>query len=344
VGLLNVQFAIFEDVVHVLEANPRASRTVPWVSKATGVPLARIAMRLILGEPLRSHVSEAWLEPPEPDGEGGGREPRADMPRFDRTGADTGGAPPPERSPSRGHGLPAGRVFVKVPVFSWDRFPGFDTLLGPEMRSTGEVLGIGRDFGTAFAKAAAAAGLRLPLEGAAFLTVNDRDKEELLPIARDLLGLGFRLLATGGTAAFLSARGLPVEPVYKVNEGRPNSADRIHAGEIRLVINTPLGRDSFYDEKAIRRAALARGVPCITTLSGSRAAVDAIRTLRAGAWDVESLQEMHAEQAPGSGIEGRAGEGAPEPRRTGPGGGAAPGDAGSPAGSGGTSGGVAAAP
>jgi carbamoyl-phosphate synthase large subunit len=274
VGLINVHFAIKDDVVHVLEANPRASRTVPWLSKAVGLPLARLATRLILGEPLAALLPGDLLEPREDEGAPHG----------------------PRRLP--GDRLPPGRIFVKMPTFSSSRFPESDTLLGPEMRSTGEVLGIAGDFGAAFAKASAAAGVRLPLSGCAFLTVNDSDKVELLPLARDLLTLGFDLAATRGTAAFLQAHGLPVEMVHKVNEGPENAADRIAEGRIQLVINTPLGRDSFYDEGAIRRSALTRGIPCITTLSGSRAVVDAIRTLRSGRWEVESLQELAAGFAP----------------------------------------------
>ncbi|MFN8547628.1 MAG: ATP-grasp domain-containing protein, partial [Candidatus Eisenbacteria bacterium] len=275
VGLLNVQFAVKDGTIYVIEANPRASRTIPWVAKAIGLPLVKLATRVILGERLTDLIPSRLLEP------------------FER-----GDSPAADGRERRGESLlPAGRVFVKMPVFSANRFPEVDTLLGPEMRSTGEVLGIAPTFGEAFAKAAAGAGLKLPLEGTAFLTVNDRDKEELLPIARDLAALGFRLIATRGTTQFLTRRGLACESIYKVNEGHPNVADRIAEGGIQLVINTPLGRVSFYDESAIRKSALAHGVPCITTLSGSRAAVDAIRALRAGDLAVESLQELHARAA-----------------------------------------------
>ena len=150
--------------------------------------------------------------------------------------------------------------------------------------------GIGRSFGEAYAKAAEGAGLKLPESGTAFVSVNDNDKEEVVPITRDLVALGFRIVGTGGTAAYLQRLGIEAEMVFKVNEGHPNIADRIAAGEIQLVINTPLGKESHYDETAIRKASLAYGIPCITTLSGSRAVVDAIETLRAGDWDVESLQ------------------------------------------------------
>ena len=158
-------------------------------------------------------------------------------------------------------------------------------------------MGVADNFGWAFAKAQMGVGGELPLEGTVFLSVNDNDKATLLPIARRLAQLGFKLLGTSGTASYLGAQGLPVQTVFKVNEGHPNIADRIASGEVQLAVNTPLGKESFYDETAIRKASLAYGVPCITTLSGSRAAVDAIRTLRAGDWDVESLQEGRARRA-----------------------------------------------
>ncbi len=249
-GLLNVQFAIQGGEVYVLEVNPRASRTVPFVAKATGLPLARIATRVMLGERLR------------------------DMGVTER--------------------LPRGMHFVKAPVFPFARFPGEDPVLGPEMKSTGEVMGAGEDFGEAFAKASAGTGMRLPTEGTAFLSVHDRDKEALLPVARDLSGMGFRLLATAGTAAYLRERGVPVERVFKVNEGRPNVVDRMRDGEIQLVINTPLGAPSHYDERAIRLVALERHVPLITTLSGATAAVAAIRRIRGRAFRRLPLQEIHA--------------------------------------------------
>jgi len=326
IGLLNVQFAIKDDVVYVIEANPRASRTVPWLSKASGLPLVSLATRVILGEPLRTLVPEDRLEPlpemelPEPSASptaSGADAAEATPTRggapFETHAAPSGGAaagalPPSLMRRPRGKlpsaWLPPGRIFVKMPTFSSSRFPEVDTLLGPEMRSTGEVLGVGHTFGHAFAKAAAAAGIDLPHHGTAFLTLNDNDKSEALSIAEDLADLGFSLVATRGTAEYLRECGLQVESVYKVNEGHPHAADRIAAGSIQLVINTPLGRESFYDETAIRKAALAHGVPCITTLSGSRAVVDAIRTLRAGEWEVESVQELHHQLTP-----------APEPRR-----------------------------
>ncbi len=247
VGLMNVQYAIKEGQLYVLEVNPRASRTVPFVAKATGVPFARLATRLCLGESLR----EVGLteEPPL-------------------------------------HGFS-----IKAPVFPFRRFEGVDTILGPEMRSTGEVMGRDRSFGLAFLKAALGAGIRLPEKGAAFLSVHDGDKEAILPVARELASLGFTLLATSGTARALAAGGLVSTPVLKVNEGRPNVVDKLINGEVALIVNTPLGRESFYDEVAIRRTALERDVPCLTTLSAASAAIEAIRARAAGALSYAPLQE-----------------------------------------------------
>jgi carbamoyl-phosphate synthase large subunit len=252
VGLMNVQYAMQDEVVYVLEVNPRASRTIPFVAKAAGVPWAQIAAQAAAGKPL-----SAW--------------------------ADT---------IARGEAnLDGGGYHVKEVVLPWGRFPGVDTLLGPEMRSTGEAMGSGATFGEAFAKAQLGCGQRLPLSGNAFLSVNDRDKPSLLPIARDLADLGFTLLATGGTAAYLQQHGLPVTTIYKVNEGRPNCVDYLKNGQMGLIVNTPLGKASFFDEAAIRRAAIVYGVPALTTLSGAAAAVQAIRALRDDVWTVQSLQE-----------------------------------------------------
>jgi carbamoyl-phosphate synthase large subunit len=250
VGLMNVQYAIKDDVVYVLEVNPRASRTVPYLSKATGVPLAKIAAKVMVG----------------------------------RTLADLGFT----------GDLSVPGVFVKMPVFPFVRFRGVDTLLGPEMKSTGEVMGGAPSFGVAFAKAHEAVGQHLPESGTAFVSVNDHDKPTVLPIAAQLRELGFKLVASRGTAVFLNAHGLQASMVYKVNEGRPNAADRIVNGDIQLVINTPLGRASFFDERALRRAATLNGVPCITTLTGAAAAVSAIRELRSQAPGVRALQDYHA--------------------------------------------------
>jgi carbamoyl-phosphate synthase large subunit len=246
---MNVQYAIKDGKVYVLEVNPRASRTVPFVAKATGVPLARLAAKIMVG----------------------------------RTLADLGFIDEPKVS---------GR-FVKASVFPFAKFPGDDPVLGPEMRSTGEVMGFADDFGAAFAKASFGAGLKLPLTGTAFVTVNDRDKPQLLPLARALTSMGFRLVATGGTAAFLRANDLPCAHVFKVLEGRPNAVDLMKNGEIQLVINTPLGQASYYDEKALRTTATQRGIPLITTLSGGHAMVEAIRALGRGALTVKSLQEVY---------------------------------------------------
>ena len=253
IGLVNAQFAIKDETVYVLEVNPRASRTVPYLSKATGVPLAKIAARVMVGKTL------------------------SDLGLVDD--------------------LEVAGVFVKAPVFPFVRFPGVDTILGPEMKSTGEVMGGAATFGAAYAKAQLAAGNRLPREGTAFISVNDEDKASAVPIARDLAGLGFSLLATHGTAAYLRAHGLEVELVFKVNEGRPHIADRLLNRDIDLVINTPLGRESFFDDRTLRRIATVLCVPCVTTLTGAAATVSAIRALREETLDVRPLQDYHAEPA-----------------------------------------------
>ncbi len=249
VGLMNVQYAIQNGTVYVLEVNPRASRTVPYVSKATGVPLAKVAAQLMAGRKLR----EFGLKPE----------------------------------------LPVRPYFVKSPVFPFLKMPGADTILGPEMKSTGEVMGVGESFGMAFAKAQQAASQKLPVEGTVFLSVNDHDKPRIVGLARELADLGFRLVGTRGTAGVLRRAGISVETVYKVNEGRPNVVDLIKSAKIDLIINTPLGRASYFDEKAIRRAAVQQGVTCITTLSAAAAAVGGIRARREEEIRVGSLQELH---------------------------------------------------
>jgi carbamoyl-phosphate synthase large subunit len=251
-GLMNVQYAIHENVVYVLEVNPRASRTVPFVAKATGIPVAGIAARLMMG----------------------------------RTLAELGLVEEPTVS---------GR-FVKESVFPFVKFPGEDPVLGPEMRSTGEVMGVAPEFGPAFAKAQIGAGTLFPVGGRAFLSVNDNDKENLVPIAGGLRDLGFELVVTRGTGEFLQARGIECRVVYKVLEGRPNVVDLMKNGEIDLILNTPLGRDSYFDEKAMRRAATQRGIPLVTTLSGGHAMVEAIRALRSRELGVCSLQEIYGKQ------------------------------------------------
>jgi carbamoyl-phosphate synthase large subunit len=250
-GLINIQYAVQEGRVYVLEVNPRASRTVPFVSKATGVPWAKVGARVMAGRTLREMGITAEVIPTE--------------------------------------------YFVKAVVFPFPKFPGTDTILGPEMRSTGEVMGSAPVLGQAIAKAFAAAGTHLPVSGTVFISVSDPDKPGALMTARRLQELGFRLLATAGTADFLMTGGVETETVHKVGDGpRPHVVDRIKNGEIDLVINTPLGRDPYRDDKTIRTEAVARQVPCITTLEGAAAAVDGIRALREGALQVKSLQEYHA--------------------------------------------------
>jgi carbamoyl-phosphate synthase large subunit len=253
-GLMNIQFAIKDDRVYVLEVNPRASRTVPFVSKATGVPLARIAAVVMAGKELKEF----------------------DLPSD----------------------LTVDRFYIKSPVFPFRKFPGVDPVLSPEMHSTGEVMGIGDTFGEAYAKAMTAAGLQLPESGTAFISVKEGDKGQAVVLARRLARLGFKLVATVGTAGRLREVGLDCGTVFKVNEGRPNVADHIKQGEIALVINTPLGRASHYDEQAIRRAALQYNVPCVTTMTGAHALVEALASRAAGnEIVVHALQELHAASA-----------------------------------------------
>ncbi len=268
VGLMNVQYAIQRETVYVLEVNPRASRTVPYVSKATGVPLAKIGARLMVGRRL------------------------ADM-----------------KLPlvhSNGVAEIAVHDFysVKSPVFPFNKFRGVDTILGPEMRSTGEVMGISTSYGQAFAKAQLAAGQKLPSSGTVFISVNDRDKRQLGTIGKELVAMGFKLVATRGTASALHATGVACDEVYKVNEGRPNIVDLIKTGKIHLVVNTPLGRESFYDEKSIRRAAIRYNIPCITTLSAAHAAVRGIHALIELQREVSCLQDLHSSRVAASGQTG----------------------------------------
>jgi carbamoyl-phosphate synthase large subunit len=253
VGLCNIQFAISADTVYVLEVNPRASRTVPFVAKAVGVPLAKIAALLMVGRKLDE---------------------------FDL---------PDE--------LKVSRFYVKSPVFPFAKFPGSDPILGPEMRSTGEVMGTASSFGGAYLKAQLGAGIRLPKTGTVFISVNERDKKSAIEIARQLSALGFELVATRGTQRTIENAGLGCGFVYKVNEGRPNIVDLVKSKEIDLVINTPLGRASFFDERAIRAAAMQYGVPCITTLTGAVAAVAALHSQKDDEFEVRSLQEYHGRAA-----------------------------------------------
>ncbi len=247
VGLMNVQFAIYEGGIYVIEVNPRASRTVPFIAKAVGVPLVRLASRVMAGEKL---VDLGFTEEPKIPG-----------------------------------------VFVKMSVFPFRRFPGVDPILGPEMKSTGEVMGAGKRFGSAFAKAWLGAGHNLPTSGTAFVSVHDRDKNALVPVARRLVRQGFKLVATGGTAKFLADRHIEVKRVLKVHEGHPNVVDEMINQDIHLVINTPLGRESQLDDRYIRQTALKYDIPCITTLSGAMAAVEGIIAWSKEDLHVRSLQE-----------------------------------------------------
>jgi len=289
VGLMNVQFAIGPVLgsrgtsgevarqVYVLEVNPRASRTVPFVSKAVGVPLAKIAALLMTGTLSAAAAADLQMRGIRPT-------PRLRDLFPSEVLANTV--------------LPTGdRFCVKSPVFPWGKFPGVDPVLGPEMHSTGEVMGVAYTLGEAFAKAQLAAGQRLPLQGMAFISVPDRDKPKALEVARQLHRYGFSLLATRGTAGYLKKAGLPVTSVFKVKEGRPNVVDFIKGGEIQLIINTPMGMEPFFDEKAIRRAAVMHRIPTITTMAAAQAAVEAIGALRNSKPAVHVLQEMHQQLA-----------------------------------------------
>jgi carbamoyl-phosphate synthase large subunit len=245
-GLMNAQFAIKDDIVYVLEVNPRASRTIPYASKATGLNLARVAARVMAGQSL---ADQGVLAEPQVDG-----------------------------------------FFVKEAVLPFRKLPGADALLGPEMRSTGEVMGHASHFGHAFAKSQIAAGATLPLSGAALISVNDYDKGAALKIARDLHRLGFTLHATPGTAAFLERAGLPVQPVNKMAQGSPHTVDLIRGGRVQLILNTPLGPQAHTDGAEIRAAATAMDVPLLTTLSAATAAVSAIRAVRQKELRYRSLQ------------------------------------------------------
>ena len=258
-GLINLQFAVQVDAeagerVFIIEANPRASRTVPFVAKATGVPLAKVASQLMAGRTL----AELGLT----------TEPR-----------------PPLQT-------------VKEAVLPFKRFPGSDTLLGPEMRSTGEVMGIATTAGMAYAKAELAANEALPTHGTVFLSTHDRDKAALVPVAERLVGLGFSLIATSGTAAALGAAGLTVESILKVHEGRPNIEDAIRSARIQLIINTPIGRQAAHDDQYLRRAALDYAVPTVTTLAGARAALEAITALQCEQLEINALQDIHPQARP----------------------------------------------
>ncbi len=256
IGLANLQFAVQRGKVFVIEVNPRASRTVPYVSKATGVQLAKIASRLMTGRTLKELLPEELAS---------------------------------------GKDLSTGEhYFVKSPVFPWGKFIGVDPVLGPEMRSTGEVMGVAPTFGEAFAKAQLAAGLKLPITGTVFFSVNDHDKKSVAKVARRFVDMGFNLVATHRTADVLEDAGMHVDRVFAVKEGRPNVVDLIKSDRIQLIVNTPTGQVSVFDEAAIRRAAVSARVATITTLAAARAAADGIEALQRGEYKVESLQALHA--------------------------------------------------
>jgi carbamoyl-phosphate synthase large subunit len=249
VGLMNIQYAIERDVVFVLEANPRASRTVPLVSKVCNIPMAKLATRVMLG----AKLGELGLA-------------RRVVPHFG----------------------------VKESVFPFAMFPEVDPVLGPEMRSTGEVLGLAQDFGTAFAKSQEAAGQRLPTEGTVLITVADAEKEQAVLVARRFRELGFRVLATGGTHAFFAGKGVETSRVAKLHEERPDIVDAITNGEIQLVVNTPTGQRGKREDAYIRQSAIKYRIPYITTIAGALAAVEGIAAIRAKKAGVRSLQEYHA--------------------------------------------------
>jgi carbamoyl-phosphate synthase large subunit len=250
VGLMNIQFAVKGEQVYILEANPRASRTVPFVSKATGRPLAKLAVQVMSGKTLAELQVTQEIIPT--------------------------------------------HIAVKEAVLPFDKFPGTDTILGPEMRSTGEVMGIDRDFGKAFAKAELGANQKLPLGGTVFISMNDRDKQAVVPVAKDLADLGFNLVATGGTCDVLQAQGLTVARVLKIHEGRPNVDDLIKNNQIQLIINTPLGDRAQQDDRDIRRAALAYKIPTITTIAAAHATAAAIRSLQQEDLTVRAIQDYLA--------------------------------------------------
>ncbi|MBI4639189.1 MAG: carbamoyl-phosphate synthase large subunit, partial [Candidatus Tectomicrobia bacterium] len=249
IGLINVQYAVRDGEIYILEVNPRASRTIPFVSKATGVPLAKLAAKVMAGKTLKElgFTQEVTVN----------------------------------------------HISVKEAVFPFIKFPGVDTILGPEMKSTGEVMGIDRSFGRAFIKSQIAATDNIPLEGTVFISVKDKDKEAAVKIARIFSDLGFKIMATRGTAAAIEKNGVPVLPVLKVKEGRPHVVDCIKNGEIQLVINTPLDKSDILDSYSIRRTALVYNIPYFTTIPGAFAAANGIKSMLEGELEVTSLQEYH---------------------------------------------------
>jgi carbamoyl-phosphate synthase large subunit len=256
-GAMNVQYAVRDGVAYVLEANPRASRTLPFCSKVIGIPLAKVATWVMLGHSL-AELRGRGLLPPVPD-----------IMDLDFTA-------------------------VKEAVLPWGRFPGVDIILGPEMRSTGEVMGIDSDFPRAFAKAQEGAGTKLPRSGAIFITLADRDKPGIIESARTLLELGFGLYSTEGTAELLASHGITATPVAKIDEGKPDVVDLVADGKVDLVFNTPIGRDRYRsDGYQIREATVRHGVPCITTLSGAVAASRGIAAMATEPITVKALQDFH---------------------------------------------------
>ena len=253
VGLMNVQYAIAKDKVYVIEVNPRASRTVPFIAKAAGVQLAKMATRVMMGESLKTlGLTED---------------------------------------------LTVDQFYVKAPVFPFIKFPGTDPKLSPEMRSTGEVMGISKDLGQAYYKAQLSAGVSFPESGKVFFTVNKRDHEVAVPVAKELISLGFKIAATSGTARVLGEHGVDAEVVRKASEGRPDCIDAIKNDEFQLIINTPLGASSHRDGMKIRSAAVSHGIPCVTTMAGARATVSAIANQLSRAErepEVYCLQDVHA--------------------------------------------------
>jgi carbamoyl-phosphate synthase large subunit len=250
-GLMNVQYAIHEGHVYVLEVNPRASRTVPFVSKATGQPLAKIAARVMVGQSLQS---QGYVE--------------TATPKY---------------------------ISVKEAVLPFNKFPGADGILGPEMKSTGEVMGVGPTFGEAFLKAQMGAGSVLPSSGKVFISVNDRDKAGIVDVARRLHACGFTLVATDGTRTHLESNGVPAEKILKIHEGRPHVEDAIRSREVVLVVNSPLDEQSQHDDLHVRRAAIMNGVPYTTTLSGAEAATAGIEASLSTPLSVKALQDYHSD-------------------------------------------------
>ena len=251
IGLINIQYAIKDDELYVLEVNPRASRTIPFVSKTIGVPLAKLAAKVMAGKKL----SELGFT----------------------------------------EEVKINHISVKEAIFPFDRFTDVKNFLGPEMRSTGEVMGISKDFGISFAKSQLSVGVGLPLNGTAFISVNDNDKSRALSIAKKLSELGFKIFATSGTADFFNKRGLKVKEIQKAGEGRPNIVDYIKNNEIDLIINTPLGKISRFDENTIGRNAILKKIPFISTLSAADASVKAIEALKKETLKVKALQDYHKE-------------------------------------------------